>query len=249
MQNSDLSIFKEAITKVESKVSRDFYELESLRTNYNSAKEFAFRTIEDIEKTLIWFFQEKMPEFSLSINDKKVTVEDSPYTIIVNPLRGVKNFIHAIPYFSTTIALSEKLESGEEVIVLAVVNNYITQELFFTETKKGAFVNLRRVRVSDIGSLKESIVSIKQDKDRFRSNELMKKLYGVNISNCPILDMLYTALGKYDAGFIFEQNPMDSAVGKLFITEAGGLFEDFGDEKEHLLVSNSSLFSQLKSLI
>ena len=249
MQNSDLSIFKEAIKTIESKVNRDFYELESLRTNYNSAKQFAFRTIEDVEKSLIWFFQEKMPEFSLSINDKKVTVEDSPFTIIINPLRGIKNFIHAIPYFATTIALSEKLESGEEKIVLAVVNNYITQELFFTEENKGAFVNSRRVRVSDLNNLKESIISVKQDKDRFKVNELFKKLYSININNCSILDILYVAQGKYDAGFIFEVNPTDSKVGKLFIKEAGGLVKEFGEEKENLLFSNSSLIAELKNLI
>jgi myo-inositol-1(or 4)-monophosphatase len=150
-----------------------------------------------------------------------------------------------LPYFATVLSIKEKNK-----YVAALVNNYATQEMFLVESGGGAFLNLKRIRVSNKNDLTDVVVGIKYDVAR---SKLAKIIGGLNMSfkinNCCILDMCQTAAGKLDGGIIFDAPADELKIGELFVVEAGGFFEFTNGPKTDCVYSNSLIHSGLtKSL-
>lgn len=252
--NVDLKILQDSIKLVESKVYRDFFEIENLQTSYNSAKNFAKKTIEFLEDKLYSFLKEKRPDYNVVIKNAKnfETEADRKFTIYVNPICGIANFMHGIPYFCTVLTVKERdLSNGKEKIVCGLINNYAEQEMFCVEAGKGSFVsnkhgNNLRLRVSNRADLKNSVISIKYGVDKENLKKLIDKLSLVKVSNCSALDLVLIASGKYDGGFVFDKDDIDNDLGILFVQEAGGFYEI---NDNNILASNSLLFSELRKLL
>ena len=69
---------------------------------------------------------------------------------IVDPLDGTSNFLHGIPHFAISIAAQEpKLDGkGWGDVVAGVVYQPITDETFWAEKSRGAWLQDGRLRVS-----------------------------------------------------------------------------------------------------
>lgn len=246
-----LYLMKEAIKTVEEKVRRDFYEIENLQNSNDSAVNFAKHTFDFINSRLFRYFKEKMPEANLIFKDgieNKVFDENKKYNIYIDAICGINNFIHAIPYFCTVITMKKiNKTTKKDEIVCGVVNNYCTQEMFFSEVGNGAFAETRRMRVSSRTAINSSITAIKYDKEKTKFIPLIAKLGTVKINNCSILDMCNVACGKYEGAFIFNVVPIDNEIGELFIKEAGGFIHKFGDN--NIMVSNSLMHNKFKEML
>ena len=72
---------------------------------------------------------------------------------LVDPLDGTTNFTHAYPFFAVSIGLEE---SGE--LVLGVVYNPMSNELFWAEKGEGAWLNDDRIHVSSVDAIAESLL-------------------------------------------------------------------------------------------
>ncbi|HKB54107.1 MAG TPA: inositol monophosphatase, partial [Ramlibacter sp.] len=68
----------------------------------------------------------------------------------VDPIDGTSNFLHSIPHFAISIAVQEPKPGGQGwgEITQGLVYNPITDESFWTEKGRGAWLNERRLRVS-----------------------------------------------------------------------------------------------------
>jgi myo-inositol-1(or 4)-monophosphatase len=244
MYNSDITVVKAAIKNMESKVFRDFIELENLQSS-NAIVSFSQKTLEKMRSQLFDFFTYKRKEYSLIIKDGESRVADgAKRTIFVNCLTGLKNFTHSIPYFATAIAIRE---NGK--YYCAIVNNYATQEMFVA-SDEGAFLNGKRMRVSNKNDPISVMVGIKYDKSKRRFGELLERLnMSFKVNNCCILDMCCAAAGKLDGGIIFEAAVEELEIGELFVTKAGGIFEFLNGEKTDCVYSNSIIHSGLKKCL
>lgn len=224
MDKADKNILFGAIKLVEDKIHRDFIEVSNLQ-NYNLSLNFTNKTIEHLQKTFFDYFTKKRPDYSLYIkNYKNNIVENSKYKIIINPISGIKNFLHAIPYFATVISILKN-----DKVVMGLVHNYTTNEMFFVSSGDGVFLNNQRLRVSNRIGLQNLLISVKYDLNKQKFKELVDKLPMFKINNCSILDCCNTACGRYDASIILDADNNDMLLAKLFIEEAGGLSKKIND--------------------
>ena len=154
----------------------------------------------------------------------------SDYKWIIDPLDGTTNFTHGLPIFCTSIALECK---GE--ILLGAIYDPNADELFTAEKGKGAYLNNRKIHVSQATRLMESLMVTGFPYDikvnpynavQHFSNILME-CQAVRRLGSAALDLSYVACGRFDGFWEVTLNPWDMAAGVLFVQEAGGKFTNF----------------------
>lgn len=162
---------------------------------------------------------------------------DSDHLWIIDPLDGTQNFIHDYPHFAISIALQI-----EGVIEHAIVYDPNRDELFTASRGSGAFVNDRRIRVSDRRSVNGALLATAWP---FRKRELMDpymatfhELFGkasdVRRAGSAALDLAWVAAGRVDGYWETGLRVWDLAAGTLLVEEAGGTCGDFRGGHDHL---------------
>jgi myo-inositol-1(or 4)-monophosphatase len=175
---------------------------------------------------------------------------------IIDPLDGTTNFIHGLPQYCVSIALMQR-----GVVTQAVVYDPNRDEIYTASKGRGAFLNDRRIRVSNRSRLDESLIGTGFPFRRIESLdgylELFKavshKAAGIRRPGAAALDLAYVAAGRFDAFFELGLMPWDVAAGSLLITEAGGLCGNLRGDADYLfaeqvLAGTPKIFSQLVTL-
>jgi myo-inositol-1(or 4)-monophosphatase len=196
-------------------------------------------------------------EFKKTSTLKKLI--QSPYIWIIDPLDGTNNFTHGLPNCTVSIALFKtqktassknfKYLSGE--IILGVVYQPFTKEMFYAEKNKGAFLNSEKITVSKIAEIKDAMIGLESPINQFERNldaytALIEQCHGIRQIGSAAQNLAYLACGRTDAFISFGLKPWDIAAGILLIKEAGGEISDsngnlidlFGQD---LLASNKHL--------
>jgi myo-inositol-1(or 4)-monophosphatase len=176
----------------------------------------------------------------------------SEYRWYVDPLDGTTNFAHGYPVFNVTLALER---AGE--MIAGVVHDPIRQELFSAERGAGAYLNNRRIRVSNVRRLEDSLVctGFPSRKRHLSVNvhfyhQLAMATHGVRRSGSAAIDLAYVACGRLDGFWEFGLNPWDMAAGRLLTEEAGGRVSDMEGKPHcfsaaHLLIDNGHIHDQM----
>lgn len=153
----------------------------------------------------------------------------------VDPLDGTTNFAHSYPCFAVSIGL---LEDGDPIV--AVVLNPLTQELFTAMRGEGAYLGHKRICVSQVEKLAQSLVSTgfpTQQRARNRNIyyywEFTMRSHGVRRDGSAAMDLCSVACGRFDGFWEFGLNSWDSAAGMLIVKEAGGMVTDLEGRPYH----------------
>jgi myo-inositol-1(or 4)-monophosphatase len=190
--------------------------VQNLVTEYDAAS----------EESIISAIFNAFPDHAILAEESgEIAKPNSAVTWIIDPLDGTVNFAHNIPVFSVSIAAAT-----QKTIVMGVVFQPMTGELFVAEKGKGAFLNGRQIFVSRVPRLEMSILSTgfpyNVDKDPL---ECVEKFARMQLKGVPIrrlgsaaIDMSYVAAGRFDAFWEVGLHPWDMAAGKLLVEEAGG---------------------------
>lgn len=149
---------------------------------------------------------------------------------ILDPVDGTTNLVHDY----RCSALSLALWDGEGLRIGIVYQPY-TEELFFAEKGKGAYLNGDRIHVSDVKTLEGSLVSIGTSPYHHELAEENFKLFKEVFLRCSdirrlgsaAVDLAYVACGRTDAFFERNLKLWDFAAGILLVEEAGGAVTDF----------------------
>ncbi len=148
--------------------------------------------------------------------------QDAEYLWIVDPIDGTKAFVREYPMFSTQIAL---MHSGE--FMLGVSSAPIYGEVAYAERGRGAFLNGKRLAVSDVAALESAHVSCGNMKS-LATGPLWTR-YGVMIAQANRIrgygDFLHyhlLASGKIDVVIESDINILDIAACVAIVNEAGG---------------------------
>jgi myo-inositol-1(or 4)-monophosphatase len=182
------------------------------------------------ERMIIEKIKKRYPQHDFLGEESGSHKANSDYKWIIDPLDGTTNFTHGLPIFCTSIALEHK---GE--IVLGAIYDPSADELFTAEKNKGAYLNNRRMRVSQTSKLIESLIVTGFPYDirdnpynavQHFSNVLMEA-QAVRRLGSAALDLSYVACGRFDGFWEVALNPWDMAAGVLFVEEAGGKFTNF----------------------
>jgi myo-inositol-1(or 4)-monophosphatase len=177
----------------------------------------------------------------------------SEYRWFVDPLDGTTNFAHSFPVFNVTLGLER---AGEAIA--GVVYDPIRQEMFTAERGAGAYLNNRRIRVSGIKRVADSLASTGFPSRKRHHNvnihfyyQLAMASHGVRRTGSAAIDLAYVACGRLDFFWEFGLKPWDMAAGALLVREAGGRTSDMRGGahsitgSEHLLADNGALHDEV----
>ncbi len=149
---------------------------------------------------------------------------------IVDPLDGTKNFARGIPSFCVSIGAER-----EGRVELGVVLDPIQEELFVGARGAGAWLNDRRIYVSEVSNLAGAFLGtgLPNRVRRFASpvarvfSRFAARCLGVRDRGAGALDLCYVACGRFDGYWEVDQSPWDIAAGGLIVEEAGGRMSNF----------------------
>lgn len=156
---------------------------------------------------------------------------------IIDPLDGTTNFVHGFPQCAVSIALRHRGRLEQ-----AVVFDPLRDELFTASAGSGAYLNDRRIRVSRIRKLDQSLLGTGFPSRSMRHldsalgamKELLPRSNGIRRPGAAALDLAYVACGRLDGFWETGLEPWDLAGGCLLIREAGGLVSDFDNRGDYL---------------
>jgi len=153
----------------------------------------------------------------------------SDYRWYVDPLDGTTNFAHGFPVFCVSLALEHRNQ-----MIAGVVYDPTRDEMFSAEQGRGAYLNQRRIQVSKISNLAESLVATGFPSHKRHKNpniyfyhQITLHSHGVRRAGSAALDLCCVASGRFDGFWEFNLNPWDTAAGVLIVKEAGGKVSDF----------------------
>ena len=147
-------------------------------------------------------------------------------------------------------------------ITQAVIYDPNRNDLFTATKGQGAYLNQRRMRVSNKSKLKESILGTGFPFRDFQHLPVYLKIFeevvrgtsGVRRPGSAALDLAYVAAGWFDGFFEINLSKWDIAAGGLLVTEAGGIVSDFSEkdgwlESGNIVATNPKIYDPLIKII
>jgi myo-inositol-1(or 4)-monophosphatase len=205
------------------------------------------------EELLMNAIRESFPGHDIISEETKGVLTGSPYRWIIDPLDGTTNYAHGFPVFSVSIALEQ-----DGSIILGVVYNPMLNELFVAERGRGAFLNEKKISVSDTGDLSKSLLAtgfpydIRENPDNNINyfTEMAMKARAIRRAGSAALDMAYIAAGRFDGFWELKLQPWDTAAGWLIVEEAGGSVTDISGEpyyleSPHIVATNGTIHQSM----
>jgi myo-inositol-1(or 4)-monophosphatase len=233
-----------------------------LRTEFDRPKEISYKGEIDIvtesdrraEALIVKRLRAEFPDHAIVAEEGGTgAAAGAKYCWHVDPLDGTTNFAHGYPCFAVSLGL---LEDGEPIA--AAVLNPFANELFTASRGGGAFLNQKKIHVSPITRLAESLVCTgfppKQRRNSTNMNyywEFTLRSHGVRRDGSAALDLCSVACGRFEAFWEFGLNSWDTAAGILLVTEAGGTVTDIagGPYKAgaaELLATNGHIHAEMQ---
>ena len=176
------------------------------------------------EEIILRVIREKFPGHAILSEECGAAGPSSEYLWVVDPLDGTVNFSRRVPLWGTSVAL---LHEGREIV--GVIFDPIHDELFHAEAGKGAFLNGKRICVSERSPLSAAIIAFgfSSNEERLRrglaaASQLPLAASKVRGLGSAVLHLAYVACGRLDGFFEYGINQWDIAAGVVLIREAGG---------------------------
>lgn len=154
----------------------------------------------------------------------KISMSGNDGTVFLDPVDGTYNAIMNIPFFAVSLAYAE---NGE--IMHGFVGNLANGDIFTASKGEGAWLNGKRIQVSETAELQASAMSIYGKHFQYdRVINLMRKIRRFRQFGASALELSYVGAGKID-GFVDLRHTLratDAAAGILILEEAGGIVSD-----------------------
>jgi histidinol-phosphatase len=226
------------------------YYQRNLQVNIKADKSPVTQADVETEQVIRKIITERFPSHGFYGEEMGSTGLDSEYLWLVDPIDGTKAFVREYPMFSTQIALMHK---GRLIVGVSCAPAY--GEFACAEIGVGAWINDKRIRVSDIDSIEGAAISAGNLKTLALSNQWSK--YGALIARANRIrgygDFLHyhlLAAGKIDVVIESDVNILDIAALAVIVEAAGGKFTQLDGEPVNLntttvLASNGKLHEQV----
>lgn len=212
----------------------------------------------ECERLIINRIRKAFPAHQLLSEEKgDINPGKSDFCWAIDPLDGTTNYAHCFPFFCVSIALLKTKQA-----ILGLVYDPVRDELFSSVRGRGAYLNHKRIKVSNIRSLKRSLLAtgfpyrfghlIKRNMDNFAN--FMMKSQAVRRAGSAALDLCYVAAARFDGFWELGLHPWDTAAGALIVEEAGGKITTFDGEefncfKKDIVASNSKIHNQMLKIL
>ena len=248
-----LDFIKELALAAGEIIKQGYYK-EKIETEHKGSVDLVTEIDLASEKYIIARIRERFPTDSI-LAEEKPDLTSSGRVWIIDPLDGTTNFAHKFPNFAVSIGLEI-----EGTIQFGVVYQPITDELFWAERDKGAFLNGKKIQVSGTPELSQSLIGTGFPYDRWEHAEayakdftkVMRSCQGIRRAGAAAIDLCYLACGRLDGFFEQKLKPWDLAAGTLIIAEAGGKLTGYDGRawdfyQSKTVASNGLIHEELQS--
>jgi myo-inositol-1(or 4)-monophosphatase len=257
---------EKAARKAGGKLRRDFGEVEHLQVSRKGPSDFVSKADRIAERTLWDELKVARPGWGFLMEEGgELPSEDGKPRFVIDPLDGTSNFLHGIPHFAISIAVQEPTLDGKGwgEVTAAVVYQPITDETFWAEKSRGAWLHDGRLRVSSRTRMSEALIATGipygGHGDFAEWSKILDavgpQVAGVRRFGAASLDLAWVAAGRFDGFWESDLAPWDTAAGCLLVREAGGFVSDYRGRSQpicdrQVLAANDSLHSKLhKALV
>jgi fructose-1,6-bisphosphatase/inositol monophosphatase family enzyme len=189
------------------------------------AEKTMLKTLNDYSIDILIISEEMGEKY---IGNKKKAIE-SQKVLIVDPVDGSNNAVRGIPYCSISIAHAEgkTIEDIEKAVVL----DLSTKDIYWAEKGKGAFLNEKKIHVSNLGLSDNCFIELNFPKEKAftyveKLKPIIERFHRIRILGSSALTLCQIAKGSMEAFInLRESNRLvDVAAGLLILKEANGRF-------------------------
>src|SRR5829696_99912 len=232
-----ITVMQRAARKAAPRLRRDYGEVEQLQVSRKGPADFVSMADKRAEQTIVEALRHARPDWRLTLEEGG-SIEGDPDKprFIVDPLDGTSNFLHGLPHFAISIAVEDPTGAGGRgEITQALVYQPLTDESYWAEKGRGAWLNERRLRVSARRDLLETVIGTgmphcgRGDAPGWSKiyNAIAPNVSGVRRFGSAALDLAWVAAGRMDGFWEDDLDPWDAAAGVLLVKEAGGFITDY----------------------
>jgi myo-inositol-1(or 4)-monophosphatase len=242
LQSALLNVMVKAARRAGRSLKRDLGEIENLQVSLKGPANFVSLADHRAEEMLYEDLSKARPGYGFIGEEGGVREgNDKTHSWIVDPLDGTTNFLHGIPQFAISIALSR-----EGTVIAGVIYNPANDELYTAERGKGAFLNDQRLRVAGRRKLSECVIACglphigrgDHELSRAEMTEIQNRVAGLRRFGAASLDMAFVAAGRLDGYWERNLQPWDMAAGQIMVREAGGVVSGIAGNDDPLVTHN-----------
>lgn len=207
----------------------------------------------DSERLIVEHLLSGFPDHMILAEEGEYPQTGSSFRWIIDPVDGTTNYAHGFPWFCVSIAL----ESAGELLA-GVIYNPMHDELFTATKGGGAYLNGRRLSVSNRAPMRNTLLGTgfpydcATDPANNFTNFIafQKAARGIRRAGAAALDLAYVAAGRLDGFWELKLKPWDVAAGVLMIREAGGTVSTFdgsayGVHNHRIVASNGLIHGEM----
>ena len=239
-------------------IARAFDERDGLKVHQKTDRDYVTEVDQRAEAAIVREIARHYPDHGIVGEESEKRINPgASIQWYIDPLDGTTNFIHGYPHFAVSIAA---WKDGKPL--LAVIHDPIRNETFEAKSGGGAFLNRRRLRVSqetriDHALFASGLPSYRREQIEIfqkRMDRCMHAADSYRRGGSAALDLAYVAAGRLDAYWEAGLQSWDIAAGYLLVQEAGGLATDIKGssinlEKGDILASNPHLHATFAKLL
>jgi myo-inositol-1(or 4)-monophosphatase len=154
-----ITVMQRAVRKAAPRLRRDFGEVEQLQVSRKGPADFVSMADKRAEQTIVDELRNARPDWGMLLEEGgEIAGNPDKPRWIVDPLDGTTNFLHGIPHFAISVAVEDKKPDGRGEITQGIVYQPLTDESYWAEKGRGAWLNDRRLRVSARRDLVETVI-------------------------------------------------------------------------------------------
>lgn len=216
------------------------------------------RADDESEAAIVEILKKEFPGANVQAEETGKFDNGSEYTFVIDPLDGTHNFLLGIPTFTVSIGLIY-----QRSIIAGVIYVPTIDQTFYAERGKGAYLEGKRIQVSQETDFTRSIISTSfyygYDHDRVSrlyANVLNKKPIRLITDWCSTYKLCLVASGKFEGMTVDNGEIHDYVAGKLIAREAGCLILDYEGNPEtdelatqFIAVNNAVIAEQLLNIL
>lgn len=258
-----MTMMDRAARKAGAKLRRDFYEVQQLQVSRKGPADFVSKADMRSERTLYDELSKARPDWGFLMEEAgDIPGAEGKPRFIIDPLDGTSNFLHGIPHFSISIAVEETIADGTREITSALVYQPITDESFWAERGRGAWIQTERLRVSARRDMADALIATGipfMGHGNFAQwsrifGAIAPEVAGIRRFGAASLDLAWVAAGRFDGFWEADLKPWDTAAGCLLVREAGGFVTDYRGQRpaiadRQVLAANDALHSKMHKLL
>ncbi len=260
-----IRVMEKAARKAGGRLRRDFGEVEHLQVSRKGPADFVSKADRNAERTIYEELLAARPDWGFLMEEGgEIPGDPTKPRWVVDPLDGTSNFLHGIPHFAISIAAQEPRLDGKGWgdVIAGIVYQPITDESFWAEKNRGAWLQDRRLRVSARRHLDESLIATgipfagRGDAAAWTRvyHALAPQVAGIRRFGAASLDLAWVAAGRFDGYWESDLAPWDSAAGCLLVREAGGFVTDWHGRSQpicdaQLLAGNDAVHSKMHKIL